>query len=200
MSSTRRHSSSLLWIVALLVVGGLSVGLSAEQSLADVAKKENDRRETIKAPAKVYTNKDLQPAPSSTPPPAAAADKPADASKDANADANAKGDKTKDDKAKDGAKEPVKDKAYWAEKLKGLQQQLERDRGYATALQSRINSLTADAVNRDDPIQRSQLERDRVKAIAELDRLTKAVSDDQKAVADFFEDARRAAVPPGWLR
>jgi len=176
-------------------MAGLGVQLSAAQSLADLAKKEEERREAIRAKAKVYTNKDLQPAPSPAVPAGAAPDKASDAAKKPGTDAG-----DKDAKTGDAAKEPVKDKAYWSGKLKGLQEQLERDQGYATALQSRINALTTDAVNRDDPIQRAQLERDRQKALAELNRLTKAVSDDQKAIADLLEDARRAAVPPGWLR
>ena len=195
--SARCTSWVQAFVAALVAVAGLSVAgrpLSA-QSLADVAKKEEDRRETIRAPSKVYTNKDLRPAPSGSVPPAAAADKAKDAATDADADAKAKA-----TKAADGTKEPVKDRAYWSGKLKTLQQQLERDQGYATALQSRINALTADAVNRDDPIQRTKLEQDRQKGIAELARLTKAVAEDQKAIADLLEDARTSGVPPAWLR
>jgi hypothetical protein len=195
MSPARRHSSSSILIAVLCAAGGLSAVSSAAQSLGDVAKKEGERRETIKVPAKTYTNKDLQPAPNAPAPPAGASDKTGDVGPDAKADAGAKS-----EKGKDGAKESVKDKAYWSDKLKGLQQQLDRDQGYATALQSRINSLTTDAVNRDDPIQRGQLERERQKAVAELNRLTKAVTDDQKAITDLLEEARRAGVPPGWLR
>ena len=41
---------------------------------------------------------------------------------------------------------------------------------------------------------------DRQKAIDELNRLTKQIADDKKAIADLQEEARRAGVPPGWLR
>jgi hypothetical protein len=192
--SARCASSFQALAAALVAVVGLSVCRQpvSAQSLAEVAKKEEDRRETIRVPAKVYTNKDLRPAPSGTM--AAVADK--DKAKDADTDADGK---PKTAKAGD-AKEPVKDKAYWSGKLKGLQDTLDRDQGYFTALQSRINALTADAVNRDDPIQRSKLEQDRQKAIAELGRLTKAISDDQKAIAALLEDARTSGVPPAWLR
>jgi hypothetical protein len=79
-------------------------------------------------------------------------------------------------------------------------EQLERDRTLSEALQTRINSLTTDFVNRDDPAQRAVIERDRQKAASELERLKKQIVDDRKAVADFEEEARRAGVPPGWLR
>jgi hypothetical protein len=194
MSAKCTSSLQAFGVMMVAVVGLLAANrpLSA-QSLADVAKKEEDRRETIHAPAKVYTNKDLHPAPGGSVPPATSGDKAKDAASDADG-------KSKGAKAGDGSKEPVKDQAYWSGQLKGLQQQLDRDQGYATALQSRINALTTDAVNRDDPIQRSKLEQDRQKAIAELGRLTKAIADDKKAITTLLEDARSAGVPPAWLR
>jgi len=36
--------------------------------------------------------------------------------------------------------------------------------------------------------------------LTELDRLKKQIVDDQKAITDIEEEARRAGVPPGWLR
>ena len=60
--------------------------------------------------------------------------------------------------------------------------------------------LNTDFVNRDDPVQKRAIEADRQKALAELARLNKAVIDGNKAIADLEEAARRAGVPPGWLR
>jgi DNA repair exonuclease SbcCD ATPase subunit len=167
------------------------------QSLADLAKKEEERRKELKTPSKVITNKDLSSVPAGSTPPEAAAPAPptpaADA-KDASKDKDAKD--AKDDKAK----EPAKDQAYWAARVKQLQQALERDQTYADALQSRINALTTDFVNRSDPAQRSVIERDRQKALAELTHLKDQIQQDKKALTDLDEEARRAGVPPGWLR
>jgi hypothetical protein len=183
--------SRLATAASLLLLAG-SVSLRAEQSLADVAKKEEDRRKTVPAPAKVYTNKDLNPAPGPSAPPAAAG-----------------GTKTESDPAKDAkdaadkaakANEPTKDQAYWAGRLKALKDKLERDTTFADALQTKVNSLTTDFVNRDDPAQRAALERDRQKAIGQLAALKKDIDADKKAIADLEEEARRAGVPPGWLR
>jgi hypothetical protein len=53
------------------------------QSLADLSRQEEDRRKTIKQPAKVYTNKDLgQVPPGPAPPPATATAPPAAAKGD----------------------------------------------------------------------------------------------------------------------
>jgi hypothetical protein len=184
------------------VLGITAVGLIAPpargQSLADVARKEEERRKTIAAPAKVYTNKDLNPVPAgsptaSTPAPAKSAD---EAAKAADGDGKASAPKTAnaDDKA------PAKDQKYWFGRLKTLQDRLARDQDYADAMQTRINALTTDFVNRDDPAQRAVIEQNRQKSIAELARLTTSVQDTKKAIADLFEEARRAGVPPGWLR
>jgi hypothetical protein len=67
-------------------------------------------------------------------------------------------------------------------------------------MQTRINALTTDFVNRDDPAQRAVIEQNRLKSIDQLASLKKSVQDTQKAIADLLEEARRAGVPPGWLR
>lgn len=183
----RLHIPAVL--VAVAVFAGSVPSLWAQQSLADVARQEEDRRKNVKGTGKVYTNKDLGAAPApvvSAPadpnkPPAAAPAKPAEP-------------------VKDETKEPVKDQAYWSGRMKELRATLDRDQTYSDALQTRINSLTADFVNRDDPAQRGVLERDRLRAVAELDRLKKTIVDTNKAIADLEEEARRAGVPPGWLR
>ncbi len=77
---------------------------------------------------------------------------------------------------------------------------LRRNEMFAVALQTRINSLTNDFSARDDPYQRAQISQERVKAIQELDRLKTDVEMSKKKMADIEEEARRAGVPPGWLR
>ena len=67
-------------------------------------------------------------------------------------------------------------------------------------MQTQINALTTDFVNRDDPVQRAMIAATAQKSIGELKRLNKAIVDDKKAIADLEEEARRAGVPPGWLR
>ena len=185
----RLHIPALLTIVAL---GMASVPL-AGQTLADVAKKEEERRKNVKSTGKTYTNKDLGSLPPGTPP----APPPAQAPGAAATDASAAKDK---DAEKPGEKEPVKDQAYWSGRMKELQTQVQRDQTYVDALQTRVNSLATDFVNRDDPAQRGVLASERQKALGELDRLKKQIEAGKKAIADLEEEARRANVPPGWLR
>jgi hypothetical protein len=184
-------------LLSLLVLG-TAASVSA-QSLGDVAKKEEERRKQTPT-GKVYTNKDLGAVPpSSAPPPPPAAEGEKGAAPDAAAK-DGKSAKDGKDNKDEKAKGDAKDQAYWAGRRKQLQDALDRDSTLQAAMQSRINSLTTDFVNRDDPIQRSAIERDRQKAVAEQARLKKQVDDDRKAIADLEEEARRAGVPPGWLR
>jgi hypothetical protein len=184
----RLHIPAL--IAALSIAAGSAV--ASAQSLATLSKKEEERRKTVKAPSKVYTNKDLGSAPA-TPAPAASADaaKPA-VSADAQKDAPPE--------AKPEQSGPAKDQAYWSGRMKELQANLDRDQTYLDALQSRINSLSTDFVNRDDPAQRAKISSDRQRAVAEHDRLRQQIEAGKKAIADLEEEARRAGVPPGWLR
>ena len=77
---------------------------------------------------------------------------------------------------------------------------LERAKTFAEALQSRINALNTDFVNRDDPAQRNVVAADRNKALAEMDRVKKEIEQHTKAIAGIQEEARRAGVPAGWVR
>lgn len=196
MCARARSRAHFVTAAALvLVASGLIALPVSAQSLAEVAKKEADRRKSVPEPAKVYTNKDLSPvAAGSPPPPPPAAPAPDASAKPADTD------KKGDDKAEKTDKGPVKDQAYWAGRLKALEDKLARDKDYADAMQTRINSLTTDFVNRDDPAQRSVIEQNRNKSIAELGRLKTSVQETQKAIDDLLEEARRAGVPPGWLR
>jgi hypothetical protein len=190
-------------VVLALLASAAVARLAAQQSLADLARQEEERRKKTPPPTKVYTNKDLGPggAAPAAPVAAPAAEKDAKDAKDAKEkDAgDVKGAKDGKDAA-DQDKSKPKDQAYWAGRVKALNEALDRDTSYSIALQTRINSLTTDFVNRDDPAQRAIIERDRVKALAELDRLKKAIVDDKKAIADLEEEARRAGVPAGWIR
>jgi hypothetical protein len=180
----RLHIPALVTVVLFGANGALLSG----QTLADAAKKEEERRKTVKATGKTYTNKDLGslPADGAAPPPP----KPAEPT----AGAAAK------ETEKPAEKEPVKDQVYWAARMNELRTQVQRDQTYVDALQTRVNSLSADFVNRDDPAQRAMIANERQKSIAELDRLKAQIEAGKKAIADLEEEARRAGVPPGWLR
>ena len=203
---SRRPSTSAL---ALLVLFAGSAHAVSAQSLGDAARQEGERRQGIKSSGKVITNKDLPAPPPISAVPAAPPTSTAGSGADAKASPSDKsGDKAGADSSAGGADKPkkgdqagvVKDQKYWSDRMKRLQDDLEHNRVFAEALQSRINGLTTDFVNRDDPKQREVIARDRQRSIEELDRAKKAVADGTRAIADLEEEARRAGVPAGWLR
>jgi hypothetical protein len=169
------------------------------QSLAELAKQESARRKAITAPATVITNADLPIAPA--PAPLQDAVPPADGATPPTPDASAPPAASSADNA--AAPEPEKaqkDEKYWRQRMATARATLARAQILQDALQSRINALSADFVNRDDPAQRAVVAADRQRALAELDRVKQEIVDSQKAIADTEEEARRAGVPAGWVR
>jgi DNA repair exonuclease SbcCD ATPase subunit len=179
------------WVRALLVlvIAAWAVPASA-QSLAAVARKEEARRKQVKQPSKVITNKDLKPV-TAPPPPPAPADPAAPAAEGAPPPADA---------ALDEAQQREQDEQAWRNKMQDARQALERSQMYADALQSKINALWADFTARDNPVERAQIEIERKKAIAEQERVKGEIEAQKKTIADLEEEARKAGVPPGWIR
>ena len=169
-------------------------GSAVAQSLGEVAREEAARRKAAPA-GKVYTNADL---PKAEAPPAAGAAPAAQTAKTGDpgtADTGATA-------AKPGTKaEPTKkDEAYWRGKMKAEREAKARAESFAEALQSRINALSTDFANRDDPAQRNTIAVDRQKALDELARVRKEIAEHTKAIEDLQTEARREGVPAGWLR
>ncbi len=189
----------------LLTIAAVGASVTSAQSLGDIAKKEEARRKAMATSGKVYSNDGLRPEPtprSTSVPPATPAQPPAStpgatgskSSASTPSEASATGEKGA------ATAEGKRDEAYWRGRLKSLQEAQRRSRLFADALQSRINGLTADFTARHDPIQRAAIATDREGALAELDRVKKEIQQQDKALADAQEEARRAGVPAGWLR
>jgi hypothetical protein len=174
---------------------------ASAQSIAEIARREAARRKAIAKPATVVDNERLrgetagpQPATPSQPAPAAAPreqtpapETPAGATP---APASAQLNPEEDPKAA----------AYWQRRMATTRAALSRAETFAEALQTRINALTTDFVNRDDPAQRAVIAGERDKALAELERVTGEIQAHQKSIAAIQEEGRRAGVPAGWVR
>ncbi len=185
--------------ITLAVIIACGPTYAGAQGLADVARAEQARRQTVEKStaktAKVYTNSSLKA--DTSLPMAATAPATTDPAKPGAAPANESKTPAAADKADTSAS---RDRAFWSARIGEARKALDRSRMFAEALQSRINALTADFTNRDDPAQRSVIEQDRKKALEELDRVKKDMADQTKAIAAIEDEARRAGVPAGWLR
>ena len=179
----------------LLAVCGSQV---AAQSLADIARQEKLRREALAATAaaenvspKSYTNADLRgggrltTTDVTTPSPAAS------------------GAGTGPSPTAEGAPEtagPTIDEDQWRSRINAMRQARDRAQLMAEALQNRVDGLWAEFTGRDDPAQRAVIEQNRLAAMEELDHTTAEIENLTQQIADIQEEARRANVPPGWLR
>ena len=194
---TRKVTVCLVCTVAAVAL--LAAEVSA-QSLADVSRVEEARRGAIQDPARVYTNADLgdrgllttaapRPRPVTTPTDGASA--PSSASEpasDAPAETQAQ------------ASAAQRDEEYWRNRMSTVREQIARNGILRDALQNRIDSLQADFTARDDPAQRAIVFSDREQALAELAGIGTEVERLNEEIASIEDEARRAGVPPGWLR
>ena len=170
------------------------------QALGDVARQEAERRKAVAAAGKVYTNESLRP----EPPPAATSAAPQSAAAAAAAPASSAAPTPADQAAPAATPQgeepaPMTEEA-WRKRITGVRDALSRAQMFGEALQTRVNSLTTDFVNRDDPAQRDAIAGERQKALAEMDRVKREIADHQKAIAGIQDEARRAGVPAGWVR
>jgi septal ring factor EnvC (AmiA/AmiB activator) len=100
----------------------------------------------------------------------------------------------------DGSASESHNEQWWRDRMASARKDLDEHQRLAGALQSQIAALTTDFVNRDDPAQRARIQNDRQKAMDSLASMQKQIEADQKAITAVQDDARRANVPPGWVR
>jgi hypothetical protein len=182
------------FFISAFAVAVLFPANAMPQSLAEVARMEEARRKTVRGSAKVYTNDDLvhvrddstTQAPASVP-------VPADASAAA-ASSTAK------PAAPVEAKPDTRDEKYWRTSVAAARQSISRNKVLQSALEARVNGLNTDFVNMDDPFQRNVIQENLKTAMAELERVKQDITNGTKALAAIEDEARKANVPPGWLR
>jgi hypothetical protein len=167
--------------VPAVVLAFLAALGAPSQSLGDVARREAIRRALTPQATHTLTNADLPPPPAAPAPEAAP---PAVAETVFTAAPVAKEDT----------------EAWWRDRAASARAAKDRDALLVEALQSRINALTTDVVNRDDPAQRKLLIEERQRALDALGHQQQLVKDDDERLADLQEAARKKGIPPGWIR
>ena len=184
-----QHARSRIVIaLAVLMVLFPTASAVAQQSpsLGELALKEQERRKALKLRGKLLTDQDL---PQTDP-------RLTDVATVAPALPIARTDHTPEHPT------PPQEKgeAWWRLRVAQVREEIRRGEILATALQTQIDLLTSESAARDDPYQRAKLSEERIRAISELERVTSGLSLDKKKLSDIEEEARRAGVPPGWLR
>ena len=176
-------------LAGVVVWPAVATAQSQQPSLAELARKEAERRKTVKAPKKVITANDLPESarrPASTPTTTEGGASPQSGGEKPSPTGNA------------GSGQG--DEASWRSRITQARQALARNEAFLAALQSQVNGLSVDFGAASDAYSRARVAEDRDKALAELQRLKSDVELSKKLIADIEEDARKAGVPPGWLR
>jgi HAMP domain-containing protein len=182
----------LLWQAPAVLVIVLTWLSAPPTSLADLSRREALRRQLSATTTETLTNDSLPYVPAAGPavPAAASVETPAEITPPPPAP------------AAEPEPEPdeVRDEAWWRTRMSSARSGLERDEVLLDAMQTRVNSLQGDIVNRDDPAQRALLQQQLNRALGEMERLTKQIAAGHQAIADIETEARRQNVPPGWIR
>jgi hypothetical protein len=179
-------------LLAVLVTLTLATSLNA-QSLAGAAKAAALTSSALAQPAKVYTNKDLKQMPGPV-----VISAPSDEVREAD--------------------DPKKDEAYWKRRMRPLQAQLSNDAMVMPTISKLMGIYTIHHPYPETTETRSPVKDLSVPYIDgmpyvsrwfqsktydtndQLSRGTAAVQRGKEAIAALEEEARRAGVPPGWLR
>jgi len=169
-------------VAGILVAGAAS---ASAQSLADVARTEEARREKIAKPSKVYTDADVQKYAPATPGAQEAA------TTVTSLDANGK--PVGQQAAAEGL--PA-DEAGWRARLQNARDGMDRNQLLLGALeqQARTAARRAGTPQGDAPAEDGSSRANEIKRLkAEMDTF-------RATLANAEEDARKAGVPPGWVR
>ena len=184
-------------VLAALALPSAAAATATAQSLVEVARQERLRREALARQAgpdtaapRVYTDADLVYSGRLTM-------RVDDAETDAPGEP---GVPETGSEAPPPEAEAAGDEQRWRNRMAEARQALEAAEGRAAELQTRVNRLWADFTGRDDPAQRAAIEQDRLAALDELEQTEAEADELARAITDLRGEARRAGVPPGWLR
>lgn len=96
--------------------------------------------------------------------------------------------------------EQKKDEGYWRDRMTKARQALTKDEAALPAAEGKVAAITTQVINMDDPAQQSKMRQQLMVSMAEVERLKGQIEADRKAIADIQAEARRAGIPPGWVR
>lgn len=185
---TMRLATSLVVAAAMLAASP-----SFAQSLADVARKEAERRGTAPKPGKVYTNGSLTP--DFTTPPAPSAPAPAVAQEgEAKPEDSADAATSSPESEIVGEVPPKKERGedYWRARADRIRVKIEQQKATLEALRQRIDSMAE--------LEDSTAARERELTQAKLSQARSTLIHLEQEWTNFEATARAKNVPDAWIR
>jgi hypothetical protein len=187
-----------IWDIPLAVAAFVTWLASPPISVADAAQHEAARRALMAKSTSVVSN-DTLPPPRFTEVTAAAAEAAA-ATAAAQAAAQERTVIPGPPPPPERAPEPDDPEKTWRERVASMKKTFADDQAKLAALESHVPLLQNQFLSRDDPAQRQALGLELSKALNDLDALRTKIQASRAAMEKLQEEARRAGVPPGWLR
>lgn len=89
---------------------------------------------------------------------------------------------------------------WWRVRMDAARARVEQARTALEGIEAQLSALARDIAAQDDPVQQQRLLRERQVSLLERETMVASLEQAQAAVAAVEEAARRAAIPPGWIR
>lgn len=170
------------------------LGLAIGSEVADVAKKEKARRGKIKEPVKVFTNADI----------AEFKAKQGDTSTNSTADDNPEEyvdpNAQYQEELNAALSQNAANERAWRDRYKTAKDNLESLQKQADDTQKTLNGMLLNVTNYDGVVAAPQMNAEIGNQKDKLAELKQQIADAQQAMDDLQEEARKAGVPPGWMR
>jgi hypothetical protein len=175
-------------------------GAAYSQSLADLAKKEKERRQQIKSESKVITNRDAArfsagSGSTSTRAAEAASQKPG-SGKEGATDASAKGTKPASDEPTDFQGRP---ESFWRQTLADARKKIKELENEANVITLKIADLQNQFYREADGFRQQTIQRDINKSFYEQDLNKEKLAAAKAELDDLMKEARKSGALPGWL-
>jgi hypothetical protein len=196
----------LLRPAALLLVLSWSGGVALGQTLGELADHTKKKR---RGGAPTYSDDDLKKRqPGASPAPGAAAPVvsggeagSSESSGGEGGSSESNGSEGEGDEGRTRQSGRRDDQSYWQQQAASHRANIQDAERRIAAAQLRLNALLSDLVpsNVGDPFQQQTLEANRAEARRELEQAEQNLERAEDAFHEFEEEARRLAIPPGWL-
>ncbi len=167
-------------ILTIFLLAGF---LLSQSPLVKLSKKEKERRKKVKV-SRVITNQDL----GKTPPPSVIV-------KGVRSSTPAGG-----KEELDGKKSPKKSKEWWLSRKRNLEEKIASLKKRIQELERQLNNLNTTFLIEQRPLAHQRVKSTLEKVKGQLEAARKELAQAQKDLERLYEEARKAGIPPGWLR
>ena len=184
----------VLFLLPLIFVFLVSFSFAEDSPLVQAAKREKERREKLKQPAKVLTNQDIQKFKEKQ----GDTEESAETQESTPADASTATDQTaadKDKKEKGGGD----DEEYWRARSAEASRAVEEAQKKVDEIQNDVDALWRAQTAVDDGQQKQLVTSQRGDKLNDLEKAKADLQAAQQAKQALQEEARRAGAPPGWV-